>query len=105
MDLSNLITWALGLVVVVLSGAWTRQAAKVSKNADATARLGAELAGVRGRVDAMERLHGELATELRSVHQRIGGVARTTDQISGQMLQIGSTLTVIHEHLLQREKS
>ncbi len=98
MELAHLITWAIGLAVTAMMAFLGRLAA-------ASARNGRETAELRGRVDAMERVHSQLSEELRNVHHRVGGVARTTDQIAGQMLQIGNTLTIMHEHLLQREKS
>ena len=103
MEMSDLITWVIGVAVTVLVAAWGRVAAKISRNTTTTAALGAEVAALRSRVDVHDAAQGDLTTEIRNVHARIGGVARTTDQISGQMLQIGGTLTVIHEHLLQRE--
>lgn len=104
METSDLITWIIGLLVTVMAGAWGRTAAKIARNTEATAALRAEVAALRGRADAQEAAQGELATELRNVHSRVGGVGRTADQISGQMMQFGSTLNVIHEHLLQRER-
>ncbi len=97
MELSELITWAIGLVVSAMVAFLGRLSATTSRN-------GRETAELRGRVDAMEKVHGQLLEEVRNVHHRIGGVGRTADQISGQMLQIGKMLTTMHEHLLQREK-
>lgn len=104
MELSDLITWIIGLLVTVLAGVWGRVAAKIARNTEATAALRAEVAALNGRMDAQEAAQGELTTEIRNVHSRIGGVGRTADQISGQMMQFGATLNVIHEHLLHQEK-
>lgn len=104
MELSSLITWALGLVVVVLSGAWGRQAAKISRNVEATAQLRAEVAEVRGRVAGVEAQQQTLLEEVRNVHQRIGGVAQVTNRIEGQVVALSNIMSPIFEHLLQREK-
>ena len=104
MELGNLITWIIGLAVTVMGGAWGRVAAKISRNTEATTALRAEIAYLRGRLDAQEAAQNELTTEVRNVHARIGGVARTTDQISGQMQQMSNNVTLIHEHLLQRDR-
>ena len=112
MEIGGLITWALGLVVVVLSGAWGRLSAKVSKNNEATARLAAENAELRGRIGTIEKFHSELSTEIRNVHQRIGGVAQTTNTIDGRLsgmdgrlAGLQTSVTVITEHLLQRDST
>lgn len=104
MELGNLITWIIGLAVTVMAGAWGRVAAKISRNTEATTALRAEIAYLRGRLDAQEAAQGEITTEIRNIHARVGGVARTTDQISGQMSQLGNSLTIMHEHLLQRDR-
>ena len=104
MELNDLITWIIGLLVTVMAGAWGRVAAKIHRNTEATTALRAEVSNLRARLDAQEAAHGELVTEIRNLHSRIGGVARTTDHISGQMTQLGSSITLMHEHMLQREK-
>ena len=97
MDISNLIIWIIGLVVTVMVPVWARTAAAISRN-------GREVSELRGRLGAIESMHGNLNAEITNVHSRIGGVARTTDRICGQNTQISSTLAVIQEHLLGREK-
>lgn len=104
MELHSLITWGIGLAVMLLAGAWSRLASRVSRNNEATAQIRGEVGELRGRVSAYEGTQKELAEELRNVHSRIGGVDRTTNQIAGQMMQFGNTLNIIHEHLLQQGK-
>ena len=109
---TTLIEWALGIVVVVLSGAWGRLASKVVKNGELTAAQGEEVAELRGQMAAMREFHGELTTEIRNVHQRIGGVAQTANTIAGrldgvtsQLTGLNSSVTLITEHLLQGKDS
>ena len=97
MEISDLVLWGLGIAVTVMVPVWARTAAAISRN-------GREVAELRGRLTAMETMHGSLSADITNVHQRIGGVARTTDRICGQNTQISSTLAVIQEHLLGREK-
>ena len=101
---SVLIQWLLGVVVVVLSGAWGRVASKITKNQEATASLRAEMAELRGRQDAAEKMNATLVTEIRNVHQRVGGVGQVTDRVSGQLMSLNQAVTLLTEHLLQREK-
>ena len=46
----------------------------------------------------------ELRTSVRDVHQRVGGVARSTDRLCGRVDQMNGTLTLLAEHLLARER-
>ena len=108
---ANLLQWAIGLVVVVLMGAWGRTANRITRNNEAVARLAAENAELRGRIDSIEKFHTELSTELRNVHQRIGGVAQTTNTIAGQiggldsrLAGLQSSVNIITEHLLGHGK-
>ena len=105
MEIANLIQWAIGLIVVVLGGAWGRLNAKVSRNNEATAVLRAEIAEVRGRQSALESQLQVLLEEVRNTHQRIGGVASTTNRIDGKVDAMTNIMTPIFEHLLEREKS
>jgi len=90
------VNW-IGVVVTVMVPVLGGTVAAISRN-------GREVARLAGRLDAMEKLHGHLEGQIDNVHQRVGGIARTTDRICGQNTQISSTLTVIQEHLLGREK-
>ena len=95
MDIGNIVTGIIGLVVAILAGVWGRAAAAISSNSRETAKL-------QGQLDSLQKQVQHLETEVASVHQRVGGVGRTADRIAGQMLQIASSLTVIQEHLLQQ---
>ena len=95
MELSNLVTWALGLVVVVLSGVWARTAAAISRN-------GREVAELRGRVDAIEGGQGDVKEDLANARRRIGGIGRTTDHSAGVLKQVCGSLSVILERLVVR---
>ena len=105
MEIANLIQWAIGILVVVLSGAWGRLNAKVSKNNEATAVLRAEIAEVRGKQDAQAVQLQVLLEEIRNTHQRIGGVASTTNRIDGKVDAMTNIMTPIFEHLLERERA
>ena len=100
MELSSLIQWALGLVIVVLSGAWGRTASKIAKNNDATAVLGAQIAELRGRVGAQEGSLSDCKNQVDRAHRRIGGVGRVTDENAGRIQQMSTTLVTIQERLL-----
>ena len=104
MEFATLITWAIGLVVLVLTGAWGRTANKIARNNEATAELRAQIAEVRGRQTAHEAQMQVLLEEVRNSHQRIGGVAQTVNRIEGQVTGLTNTMTPIVEHLLQRER-
>ena len=94
MDTSELITWILGLIVIILTAAWGRAAHAISRNSRDTANI-------QGRLDAISDTVRHLETEVQTVHQRVSGVGRTADRIAGGMTQFNTTLTVIQEHLLQ----
>ncbi len=98
MEISDLFNWGTNIIILGIVPLLVSMFAAISRN-------GRETAELRGRIDTIERMHGHLSEELRNVHQRVGGVAKTTNQISGQMLQMGTTLTLMHEHLLQRDRS
>lgn len=95
MELGGLITWALGLVVVALSGAWARTAAAISRN-------GREVAELRGRLVALEGSTGELKNDVSNAHKRIGGIGRTADRTAGRMDQAQASLSVVLERLVVR---
>ena len=100
-----LIQWLLGVVVVVLSGAWQRTASKIAKNQEVTVALREQVAELRGRQDAMEKTHGDTVSEIRNLHHRVGGVGQTADHMSGQLTSLNQSVTLLTEHLLQREKA
>ncbi|MCY4121681.1 MAG: hypothetical protein OXG72_12260 [Acidobacteria bacterium] len=104
MDIASLVQWAIGIVIVVLSAAWGRTANRISRNNDTTARLSAEIAELRGRQSAHEAQMQVLLEEVRNTHQRIGGVAQSTNRIEGQVTAMSNMLTPILEHLLQADK-
>lgn len=105
MEIATLITWALGLIVMVLAGAWGRTANKIAKNNEATADLRAQIAEVRGRQTAHEAQMQVLLEEVRNSHQRIGGVAQTVNRIEGQVGGLTNIMTPVIEHLLQGKKA
>lgn len=90
--IGQLLSWGVSAVLVPL---WLHTAAAIARN-------GRDVAELRGRVTAIEQFHGELSVEIRNLHQRVGGVAQTTNTMAGQMTSIGSQLTLITEHLLKK---
>jgi hypothetical protein len=94
LSISTLLGWGISAILVPL---WLHTAVAISRN-------GRDVAELRGRVKAIEQFHGELSVEIRSLHQRTGGIAQTTNEIKGQVSALTNIMTPIFEHLLQREK-
>ena len=92
-DVNTLLDWAAAIMVPI----WLHTAAAIARN-------GRDVAELRGRVKAIEQFHGELSVEIRNLHQRMGGVAQTTNEIKGQVSALTNIMTPIFEHLLQGEK-
>lgn len=93
--IGELLSWGVSAVLVP---AWLHTAMAIARN-------GRDVARLEGRVDAAEKLHASVDGEIRNIHQRVGGIARSTDRLCGQMPQIQGALKLIQEHLLQREKT
>lgn len=93
MEIGTLITWAIGVVVAVLSGVWARTAATIARN-------GRETAELRGRVDALEAGAGDLKLDVGNAHRRISGVGRTADRNAGVLEQARNTLAIITRRLI-----
>ena len=101
LPLGQLLSWGVSAVLVPL---WLHTAAAIARN-------GRDVAELRGRVKAIEQFHGELSSDIRNVHQRVGAVGRTTDTMAGQMSGIAKQLdalnasaALITEHLLKRDR-
>lgn len=95
MEIDTLVTWAIGMVVAVLSGVWARTVAAISRNSRETAEL-------RGRVEAIEAGQRKVEDDVGRAHQRISGVGRTADRTAGTLEQVRSTLRTIQERLIGR---
>ena len=96
-DVLAIITWEIGIVAVILSAVLGRLHVVQGRN-------GREVSELKGRLESMERLHEQqherLHRDVETLHERILGLARTTDHVSGQMEGIQSGLSIIQEHLI-----
>ena len=94
--IADALQWLVPTVVALLVPVCGRIAYQIHGNS-------MKVVSLQSHLNARDRDLGNLEVELRAVHQRVSGIGRTTDHISGQMKQVNATLAIIQEHLLQRK--
>jgi len=90
------------IIVMLAVAVYTYLSNRSKANKDATEKLSERISEVNCRVSTLETKVAHLPDDddISEIHEKINEVGKNTSQMSGELIAINRTLSLINEHLI-----